>query len=136
MTKCGVTFSVIAVVSLLFQPAIAGSHDPPHTGNEWVSFCPPSEAKNSGLLNRQLWCFAYARGFIDSVHTLHTVMPEYVRVCVPEQAQAGQLTDLITSWIMKHPKDRHQPIQVLILAVMGDGYPCQDKTDWPTTSFQ
>ena len=123
--------------ALSCQPTIAGSNSPPDTGNEWVSYCPPTEVRTRdwNVSTRQTWCWAYARGFIDSVLVMHMGFPEGVRVCVPERATAGQLTDLVTSWIMKHPADRHQPIQVLMLGALADAYPCQDKLA-PTTSYR
>jgi hypothetical protein len=81
-------------------------------------------------------CAGYVRGFSDSLNILHRGFPNFVRICMPWQATAGQLIDVVSAYVIAHPADRHRDIDVLIIGALGDAYPCQDKADKPTASFE
>jgi hypothetical protein len=58
------------------------------------------------VLMRQTWCWAYVRNFSNAIETMRMGFPEIVGISVPQRVTAGQLNDVLTQWIIKHPADR------------------------------
>lgn len=44
--------------------------------------------------------------------------------CLPDEATAGQLTDVATQYIAKRPERRHQGAALLVREAMADAFPC------------
>ncbi len=55
--------------------------------------------------------------------TLMTLIPE--RLCVPEQATAGQLVDIMCQYLENNPNSRHHRADFLTFNALFEAFPCK-----------
>lgn len=69
-------------------------------------------------------CSTYVMGFNEAVDVSQQAAAFGIKVCIPKEATAGQLTDVILAYIESHPADRHQPTKLLAYYAFGQAYHC------------
>lgn len=63
---------------------------------------------------------AYVQGIADAHATLKGEL-----FCVPQNATAGQITDVAKKYLNDHPEDRHLTASSLILFSLKQAFPCK-----------
>jgi hypothetical protein len=47
-----------------------------------------------------------------------------LRACMPEHADAGQITDVAVRFLASHPERRHLPAVTLVAEALAEAFPC------------
>ena len=89
-------------------------------GNKLWESC--SKAEEEPCLSGR--CINYIRGVTDGIdwsgqsHCLY---------CIPENATAGQLKDVVTKWLRDSPQNRHYEAAGLVAQTLSEAFPCPPK---------
>jgi hypothetical protein len=72
---------------------------------------------NSSSLSDKNFALGYILGVVDSY--------DEELFCIPRNANAGQLRDVVQQYLARNPKDRHLHGGALVAIALMDVYPCK-----------
>lgn len=105
--------------------ASAFDHGTYINGNKLHEKC--SAAGDEALaVAKRVSCIAY----VDAVHDTHTSLvesgatPEF---CVTRSVEAGQLYDVVKTFLADNPQYRHSSASSMVIYALGQAFPCRKK---------
>ncbi|GAC1574538.1 MAG: hypothetical protein NVS3B5_04890 [Sphingomicrobium sp.] len=114
-----VPLMAIAGILGIATPALADADMLDQSGNAFLQNCAD---QTPGY--HPVECSTYVLGFNEGIDVSQQAEAFGVKLCIPKQATAGQLTDVILAYIESHPADRHQPTKLLAYYALGQAYHC------------
>lgn len=111
--------AIVAAVALVagFQPAFAEEENPFENGNAFLSVC--GQPSSKGYVAWPMGCMGGAIGFLHG----YNARPGS-GVCVPPEATAAQLLDIVLAYVRSHPSIRHLRTWELMRRAFGEAFPC------------
>jgi hypothetical protein len=88
----------------------------PIDGNRLIQLCTSDDLG---------YCAAYVRGAADVVRFWQYVQPDVMTGCIPAQADAKQIIDVVLKFIRESPQDRHNAGAVIIAMAAVNAWPCK-----------
>ena len=76
----------------------------------------------SSCRNSSSFCLGFVRASADWANL---VLPE---VCVPSEATAQTVADVITLWLTRHPEQRTNSGLEVVSTALAEAYPCKKKS--------
>jgi len=80
-----------------------------HSGNDLLRQCQGTEYEK----NKKNYCLAYIIGVVDLVGALEGTVDKngkrywkYAAMCMPSQAEGGQVRDVVVKYLVGHPEKR------------------------------
>ncbi|WP_294189049.1 Rap1a/Tai family immunity protein [uncultured Sphingomonas sp.] len=100
------------------SPASADFKD----GNELLAKC-TTEKSDSVYYQNTAYCIAYIAGAVDMFTTWQMVgkAPQ----CMPDNATAGQIRDVVVKYLQDHPTKRAEPGSLLVASALLEGFNCK-----------
>lgn len=99
----------LVLMMLLGSPARAGFY----SGNELLVFCTDAEVPV---------CLGYIAGVADLLND-GLILPTW-KQCIPENANLGQIKDVVVRYLTDHPQDRHYSAWSLVVMGIFEAFPC------------
>lgn len=109
---------LFAIASLLVIPEARAADTLEKSGNAYLEKCGPTAPEVGKLV-----CWVYVLGFVNGL-AADAAASEHKNICVPLEAQSGQLSDVIISYLQSHPDRRHWPTYVLAYIAFRESYAC------------
>jgi hypothetical protein len=122
------------IAFLLSNPAVAG----PATGNDIYAAC---TANPGGV--EQGFCIGYIIGVFEGIRLggftmlvasgangttqeLDDTTSSLQMLCMPLEAENGQIIAVAQQYLTNNPQSRHQPARSLIFSALRDAFPCEE----------
>ena len=106
-------FAAVQVAILLSGPAIGGGY---YDGNDLLAMCQKDD---------QTACLAYIAGASDMVGARNFTDLRPPVTCEPENANLGQLKEILVLWLEQNPSRRNVAATVNYMAAMYEAFPCE-----------
>jgi hypothetical protein len=104
------------IALLITLPSLAGAMD----GNKLLSECKGGETDNLSFGI----CFGYIQGVVHGAESYSTAMDLTLPFCMPENASAGQIRDIVVKYFEESPESRHYTASSSILVALIRAFPC------------
>ena len=124
----------IALIACLFSnSAIAGAV----SGNDVYGACEPTASKL-----QQGFCIGYILGAVEgirlggftmliasgaegTVQEIDDTTSHIQMLCIPSEAENGQIVDISKRYLANNPQSRHDPARSLIFSALREAFPCE-----------
>lgn len=120
MRKRVKTFSLLAAAGAALMASIPAHAGYFENGNEIFTKCTSREGSSTYYQDTS-YCLAFVVGVVDMLTLSREI--EGKSDCTPATATAGQLRDVVLSFLQGNPAERHRPAALLVLAAMRKSYP-------------
>jgi len=87
------------------------------SGNAFLAQCGPSATTSKGV------CYVYVTGLTGGINVSQSASKKKF-ICLPQEGNMGQFTDVINAYIQANPVDRHRATSVLAYLAFLEAYPC------------
>lgn len=71
-------------------------------------------------------CLGYVSSYRGAVMTIRELTGDTPNVCIPGEAEAEQLMDVILMYLRRHPELRHEPMRALTAIALVEKFPCKE----------
>lgn len=105
--------AAVAIVVASAPPCHAAFKD----GNDLYHDCSTSSAVDHGV------CLGYIEGVADILSGSVTLFGW--RACIPQEAQAQRLSNVVLNFLSAHPEIRHNAAPSLVAAALASDFPCR-----------
>jgi opacity protein-like surface antigen len=95
------------------QPSTAGID-----GNKLTQLCTGEDSA---------YCAAYVRAAADTIRFWQYVQPDVMTACIPVQADAKQIVDVVMKYLRDSPQDRHNAGAVIVAMAAMNAWPCKSQ---------
>lgn len=109
-------WAVAAVLIALAASSAAPAYAQFTTGNSLTEACQNDVDSRPFQAGR---CFGLIIGLIDGVSAIPN------NVCLPRDATAGQMVDLVKAHLARNPQSRHRPAAYLVAEALLQSFPCR-----------
>jgi hypothetical protein len=101
-------------------PCLPTKTERPPSGEFWLH-----EIKHDGFRVIARKDGAKVRAAADMVRFWQYVQPEVMTACIPVQADAKQIVDVVMKYIRESPQDRHNAGAVIVAMAAMNAWPCK-----------
>jgi len=109
------------MIGLLAMAAVMASDAPdPTNGNGLYELC-------TGKVDDQLQCVRFIQGALDEYRALVSIKAVAEVVCVPPNAEVGQVVEVVTNRLRDHPEKRQYGSGSLIFGALMEVFPCANR---------
>jgi predicted oxidoreductase len=87
------------------------------SGNEVYQWCRDSA--------RKPLCTSFIGGATDLIAAYQLANRTQKTLCVPRQADLGQVVDVVVAWLERHPAERHQQAASIVAVSLHEVWECR-----------
>jgi hypothetical protein len=69
-------------------------------------------------------CVSYIIGITDFIDLSQAAGDARLNICIPDRATAGQVIDVVKTYIDRNPKERHLAAVLLVTNALSEAFPC------------
>ena len=85
------------------------------TGNTLYDLCSSEISQKKGI----------CAGYVTAIADVLASSPLYgEEACIPTEATAGQVLDVVEQWLSQYPEQRHYTAHILAVLALSDAFPC------------